>query len=149
MLGPDAVVTGALVGGRDPADRIRLVPWGDERPEPDRAPWPGRLPAPAPASVPPEPLPVDVVDASGTPVGVTARLAITGAPAGLVLTAPGRGAAEVVRVTGWAGPWPVDELWWAPGEERRRVRFQMCLADGRALLLALESGTWSVSGVYD
>jgi protein ImuB len=147
MLGPDAVVTGVLAGGRDPADRIRLVPWGDERPEPDEEPWPGRLPAPSPASVPPEPLPVDVVDATGAPIRVTARLAVTAAPAALAF-AEKAGRARI-RVAGWAGPWPVDERWWAPGEESRRVRFQVCLADGRALLLTLEAGSWSVSGVYD
>jgi protein ImuB len=31
MLGPDAVVTAVLGGGRDPAERVRLVPWGDDR----------------------------------------------------------------------------------------------------------------------
>jgi len=163
MLGPEAVFTGALVGGRDPGDRIRLVPWGDERPAPPEQPWPGRLPAPSPATVLPEPLPVDVFDAAGEPVGVTARIAVTAAPAGLVAAAPpGRRAparrprGEALReepvceeIAGWAGPWPVDERWWAPDEASRRVRFQVCLADGRALLLTLESGTWSVSGVYD
>ena len=151
MLGPDAVVTAALVGGRDPGDRIRLVPWGDERPEPAREPWPGQLPEPAPASVPREPLPVDVFDETGAPLGVTARLAVTGTPAGLVFAGPpGRRAAAVVeQITGWAGPWPVDERWWAPDEVSRRVRFQVCLADGRALLLTLESGLWSATGVYD
>jgi protein ImuB len=145
MLGPDAVVTGVLAGGRDPANRIRLVPWGDERPEPAEEPWPGQLPAPSPASVPPEPLPVDVVDATGAPIRVTARLAVTAAPATLAFLEK-TGPAEI---TGWAGPWPVDERWWAPGEESRRIRFQVCLADGRALLLTLEAGSWSVSGVYD
>ncbi|MCX6466014.1 MAG: DNA polymerase Y family protein, partial [Pseudonocardiales bacterium] len=32
LLGPDAVGTAVLVGGRDPHERVRLVPWGDERP---------------------------------------------------------------------------------------------------------------------
>jgi protein ImuB len=31
MLGPDAVFTGVIGGGRDPTDRVRLVPWGDDR----------------------------------------------------------------------------------------------------------------------
>jgi protein ImuB len=143
MLGPDAVVTAVLDGGRDPADQVRLVPWGDERPEPAQEPWPGRLPAPSPATVPPEPLPVDVVDAAGAPVRVTDRLAVTGAPAKLSQKS---GTAEIA---GWAGPWPVDERWWAPAEGSRRVRFQVCLADGRAYLLTLADGGWTVSGVYD
>ena len=36
MLGPDGVVTAVVGGGRDPADQVRLVPWGDPR-EPARA----------------------------------------------------------------------------------------------------------------
>jgi protein ImuB len=143
MLGPDAVVTAVLDGGRDPADRIRLVPWGDERPEPAQEPWPGRLPAPSPATVPPEPLPVVVVDATGVPVRVTDRLAVSGAPAKLSRKS------ETAEIAGWAGPWPVDERWWAPEEGSRRVRFQVCLADGRAYLLTLADGGWTVSGVYD
>jgi protein ImuB len=31
LLGPEAVVTAVLTGGRDPAERVRLVPWGDDR----------------------------------------------------------------------------------------------------------------------
>ncbi|HEY0397392.1 MAG TPA: DNA polymerase Y family protein, partial [Acidimicrobiia bacterium] len=54
-----------------------------------------------------------------------------------------------VEITGWTGPWPVDERWWAPGESRRRARFQMMLADGRALLVSLAGGHWSVEAVYD
>jgi protein ImuB len=43
----------------------------------------------------------------------------------------------------------VTEHWWAAEESSRRVRFQVCLADGRALLLTLTGGTWYVTGVYD
>ena len=43
LLGPDAVVTAVLGGGRGAADQVRLVPWGDERhPRPGRRPRPGR-----------------------------------------------------------------------------------------------------------
>ncbi|HEY2301949.1 MAG TPA: DNA polymerase Y family protein [Acidimicrobiales bacterium] len=38
LLGPEAVVTAVVGGGRDPAGQVRLVPWGDPR-EPAR---PGR-----------------------------------------------------------------------------------------------------------
>ncbi|WP_410479253.1 DNA polymerase Y family protein [Pseudonocardia sp. H11422] len=31
LLGPGGVVTAVLVGGRDPGERVRLVPWGDDR----------------------------------------------------------------------------------------------------------------------
>jgi protein ImuB len=31
LLGPEAVVTAVLGGGRNPAEQVRLVPWGDDR----------------------------------------------------------------------------------------------------------------------
>jgi protein ImuB len=144
LLGPEAVRTAVLRGGRSPADQVQLIPWGDEVPASPQAPWPGALPAPAPASVLPEALPATVHDARGHPVSVTARLALSAAPARLIV---GRDApAEIVA---WAGPWPVDERWWAPGEGRRAARFQVCLDDGRALLLSLSAGRWAVEASYD
>lgn len=107
-------------------------------------PWPGRLPRPAPAVVLLQPLPAVVFDAAGEPVGVSARLELTAAPAGLLID---QGAP--VAITGWAGPWPVEERWWAPGEARRRARFQIGVADGRAFLLSLAGGRWEVEAVYD
>ncbi|GAB3181093.1 protein ImuB [Micromonospora palomenae] len=107
-------------------------------------PWPGRLPPPAPAVVLPTPLAASVHDAAGEPVVVSARLAVSAAPARLAV-----GTARPVEIVGWAGPWPVDERWWAPAEARRRARFQVCLADGAALLLAVEAGQWLVEAIYD
>jgi protein ImuB len=102
------------------------------------------LPPPAPAAVLPEPLPAAVYDVAGEPVVVSARLEVSAAPAQLAVeTGP------PVEVAGWAGPWPVDERWWSPGEGRRRVRFQLCLVDGRAMLLSLAGGRWSVEAIYD
>ncbi|MDG4805333.1 DNA polymerase Y family protein [Micromonospora sp. WMMD1120] len=175
ILGPEAVVTAVLGGGRSPADQVRLVPWGDERlparpgPAPlpgepitsgaDRAagsgrpadrsggavpPWPGRLPPPAPAVVLPSPLAATVHDAAGEPVVISARLAVSAPPARLVV-----GSGQPTEIVGWAGPWPVDERWWAPAEARRRARFQVSLADGAALLLAVEAGRWLVEAIYD
>lgn len=171
MLGPDAVVTAVLGGGRTPATYVRWVPWGDER-TPSRPgdptklrsggdqavpPWPGRLPPPAPATVLPEPLPAVVYDATGRPVTVSARLAVSAPLASLAIgSAPGgpqrsteAGAAELMEITGWGGPWPIDERWWAPGEARRQALFQATLADGRAVLLALTAGRWTVEAIYD
>jgi len=169
LLGPEAVVTAVTSGGRDPMDEITYVPWGDERlpARPADRPWPGRLPPPAPATVLVEPLPVDVQDIAGARVGVTARLAVTASPARLVITptssivgarvptAQSRTAQTatardtVVEIVGWAGPWPVDERWWAPEEASRRARLQVALGDGRALLLCLTDGNWSVEAIYD
>ncbi|WBB67249.1 DNA polymerase Y family protein [Micromonospora sp. WMMD812] len=107
-------------------------------------PWPGRLPPPAPAVVLPSPLAATVHDAAGEPVVVSARLAVSAAPARLTV-----GTARPVEIVGWAGPWPVDERWWAPAEARRRARFQVSLADGAALLLGVEAGQWLVEAIYD
>ena len=108
-------------------------------------PWPGRLPAPAPAVVLPGPLAATVHDAAGD-------TGAWSAPGWQVSAArPGWSSAPAApaEIVGWAGPWPVDERWWAPAEARRRARFQVCLADGRALLLAVEAGQWPVEAIYD
>ncbi|NMH94361.1 DNA polymerase Y family protein [Pseudonocardia bannensis] len=226
LLGPDGVATAVLVGGRDPGERVRLVPWGDDRgvvaaagaPElrapshPDRsappagaggdpAPdtdgmigvplpgaalsagggservisvggsglspqrsrrgqrsrtirssraardpvpaWPGRLPAPSPATVPPDPLPAELLDVAGRPVLLLAsdllgatpyRLTVDGGPSGVV--------------AGWAGPWPLQQRWWIPGNIGG-ARLQVLLDDGVALLLFGRPGRWWVTGIYD
>ena len=146
LIGPDAVLLGLPSGGRGPAERVRLVPWGDER-VPDRPaepPWPGRVPAPSPATVYPDPLPAVVHDSTGAPVAVSGRLAVSAPPARVAIA----GGAPV-EVIGWAGPWPVDERWWAPAEAHRSARFQLVLADGRAVLAALSRGRWTVTALYD
>jgi protein ImuB len=146
MLGPDRVVTAVLGGGRGPGDQVRLVPWGDER-APDRPadqPWPGRLLAPSPATVLPQPLRAEVTDAAGAPVGVTGRFAVTADPARLALA--GR---TPVEVTAWTGPWPADERWWDPDTAARRARFQLVGADGVAWLATLDGGRWWVEARYD
>jgi protein ImuB len=145
LLGPDAVLTPVLGGGRGPADRVRLVPWGDERtpaadPEP---PWPGRLPAPSPSVVLARPVGAVMVDEAGAEIGVTARYELTGKPCQITVNG---GRPRPVR--GWAGPWPADERWWDPEPARSAARMQV-LADGEALLLERKSDRWVVAGVYD
>lgn len=146
LLGPEAVLTAVIGGGRGQADRVRLVPFGDERVpvHPASPPWPGRLPAPSPATVYSRPLPAAVRGSGGAPLAVTGRLATTGTPVAVAVRDT-----PAVTVTGWAGPWPVDERWWAPEEARRYARFQMLLTDGQALLLTLASGDWNVAARYD
>jgi protein ImuB len=108
------------------------------------APWPGRLPKPSPALVLPEPIDAVVLDRAGAVVGVSARLELTGSPALVVV-----GNGPAAEITGWAGPWPVDERWWDPAGARRRARFQIGLADGRALLMFLAAGRWTLEAIYD
>jgi protein ImuB len=149
LLGPDAVVTPVLGGGRDPAERVRYVSWGDERTPAARpdAPWPGVLPAPSPATVPRRPLSATLTDHTGRPVSVTARDELTTPP--VRLSVNGRPPRQVLA---WAGPWSADERWWTtPG---RRSRLQILLEESEedaqtALLLVLAAEKWTVEGIYD
>jgi protein ImuB len=171
LLGPEGVATARLVGGRDPVDQVRLVTWGDQpepapgtpvpqtlvpqtlvqgttarRPGGGRAeipPWPGRLAGPAPAVVHHPPGPADVRDEDGLSVSVTGRGLISAPPAGVAV-----GASRPRAVTGWAGPWPLEERWWEAGG-RRKAWLQVLLDDGAAYLLARQAGRWWVEASYD
>jgi protein ImuB len=120
LLGHGSVVTAVVDGGRAPAERTRLVPWGDETPtapavDHARPPWPGHIPAPAPSVLIDPPRPVQVLDAAGQPVTITARGAVPTAPTRLAL-----GSGAPVAITAWAGPWPVDDSWWNHARSRPR-----------------------------
>jgi protein ImuB len=145
LLGQKAVVAAVPNGGYGPADRIHLVPWGDERAavRESSAPWPGHLPAPSPATVLTERESAAVTDADGHPVGVTSRAAVTAAP-----TTVSYGGGPAAPVVGWAGPWPVEERWWDPRSARRIARVQVITESG-ALLLLVENGQWWVEARYD
>jgi protein ImuB len=246
LLGPDAVVTAVLVGGRDPAEQVRFVPWGDDRdlglpaPAPARAgqapplpghddagsveaaisggrsgavdgsgpgpsheeptdvlvapagwpedvlrrtgrisaadlpdaerrrstnrrrrvptprppsgravvrepppSWPGRLPAPSPATVPPCPFPAELIDVHGKAVLLTAPDLLSAPPRQVAVDG-----GERRLVTGWAGPWPVQQRWWAPGATVAG-RLQVAVDDGGALLLIARDGRWWATGLYD
>jgi protein ImuB len=150
LLGHGSVFTSVVEGGRDPAQRTRLVPWGDE-PEPVRPPdqpWPGQLPAPAPSVLLSPPQPAQLLDDAGRPVFVTERGAMPNPPARFAL-----GAARPVAVMSWAGPWPVDERWWSASAHRRVVRCQIVDVQGRAYLVSgTMTGTgasWQVDAIYD
>jgi protein ImuB len=106
-------------------------------------PWPGQVPAPAPAIVHTEPLPAEVVDANGATVAVDGRGLLGSFPSRVRV--PGRAWSPV---TAWAGPWLVDERWWDPAAHRRLVRLQTTTDQG-AYLLRLVGGRWWVEAVYD
>jgi len=150
-LGPGPEPDPAGSGGRaEPAGSGALP--GQQKRRPKRTmgaaagevpPWPGRIPGPPPAVVPVERESAEVVDAAGAPVTVSGR--------GLASAAPARVAwpGGAVVVDGWAGPWPVEERWWDPAAAARLARIQVTAADGTALLLACESGSWWVEATYD
>ncbi|UUV32071.1 DNA polymerase Y family protein [Amycolatopsis roodepoortensis] len=155
MLGPDAVFTATLGGGRGPGEQVRLIPWGAPREAPGdpAAPWPGRLPAPSPATVPPVPWAAAVRGVSGELVGWTSRGRLTEAPA--VVTVTDRPPRRVAR---WAGPWPAGKPWCGGGDSQA-VRVQVVLAEdepGNGEIALLLNGNlsgsvlqWTVEGLYD
>jgi protein ImuB len=148
LLGHGSVLAPVLDGGRDPAQRTRLVPWGDE-PTPVRSPqqpWPGALPAPAPTVLLDPPRAARVLDEAGRPVVVTERGAMPMPPASFAI-----GSEAPVAIASWAGPWPVDERWWHPDAARHVVRFQIVDVRGRAYLVsgAMPAGSWQVDALYD
>ena len=104
-------------------------------------PWPGRVPAPAPAAVHPVAVPAELTDPDGTPVRVSSRGLLEGRPGRLsVDRGPWR------PLTGWAGPWPADERWWSRSRSRA-ARLQAVTPDGAHLLVAAE-GRWWVEATY-
>jgi len=146
MLGSSAVTRPLLAGGRDPAEQVTLIPFGDTATPalPAGRPWPGHIPPPAPATVYDPPLPAQVAGEAAVPVEVTGRAAISAPPAWL--SANG---GPWLAVTAWAGPWPVTERWWAAIAARRRARFQLVTEDGTAWLAAVQGGQWTLEACYD
>jgi protein ImuB len=154
MLGHEAVVRPVLQGGRAPADRQALVPWGERatglRPRggPAGPSWPGSIPPPAPARVLATPVAAAVVGVGMRTVAIDERGAVTCEPERF---RPGpTGAWQPVAA--WAGPWPVEELWWecpAMEEPRRVARFQVVGVDGRAWLMTYDDGVWWTEASYD
>ncbi|MFB7614635.1 hypothetical protein [Kitasatospora sp. NPDC056181] len=132
-------------GGRGPGEQAVRVPWGEpyDPAAPADAPWPGRLRDVWPAVVHRTPVPVVVLDADDRPVVVDGRAGVSARPARVAVR--GR---ELV-VDGWTGPWPAVEYWWDRSLARRRARFQVTVADGRALLLTVEGGEWFLEAGYD
>ena len=164
MLGHPAVVTAVPQGGRTPGERVRWVPWGDPR-EPARAleavtapganarevpPWPGAIPAPAPARVLEPPPPAELLDAAGEVVTVSGRGDPSAPPARLRCAAlPGRGG----EIAAWAGPWAHDARWWDRRARARRAYWQVLVAapDGEtvACLVAVIAGKAALEAIYD
>jgi protein ImuB len=146
LLGHAAVTRPVLSGGRTPAEQVLLAPFGDAAapPRPAGQPWPGQIPAPAPATVYPQPRPATVTDSAGRVVSVSGRAQPSAPPAWL---AAGPGPARAI--TCWAGPWPVTQRWWDPERASRQARFQLITDDGSAWLAVLQDGRWLLEARYD
>jgi hypothetical protein len=143
-LGVESVWTASLRGGRTPHDQVEWRPWGAPTPRriASSAPWPGRLPSPAPSVVLNHPVVVEVTSEQGAAVRVTGR-ALLSAPIHAMRFPPGKSH----RVAFSAGPWPHDEGWW--GSRHRRAHVHALLEDGRAFWLYAERAQWWLAGVFD
>ena len=130
LLGIDGLLQSRPQGGRDPADRVAWYRWGQPVPAVRRdpaAPWPGSVPSPTPALVPPEPVRLEVEWDGGMPVRV-------------------RQGSRWVPVLSWAGPWRRMGRWWE-GEDPAD-RYQL-VTSGGALLCERRNGAMYLTGVYD
>lgn len=152
LLGPDAVTVPEQGRGRRAREverRVSLtgVALSSDRPliapEVAEAPWPGRLPAPSPATVWDTERSVQVIDAHDEVVRVNGRGEMSAAP---VVLAEGR---RRRRIVAWAGPWPLEERWWDTAGQRRQARCQLVLDDDTAHLVAVEGGQWWWEASYD
>ena len=159
LIGAGGVQVPKIIPGRDPRSRVRLVPWGEERvDEPTgngSAPWSGALPEPSPSIVLTRPVPVHLTDVRGRELGVDIHGQLDGVPGFLAIgdgvhDADGvvdGGAVRGESVLLWAGPWPVDEGWWAPQGPSRRAYLQVVTDIGPPRLL-VRSGRWWLDAVY-
>jgi len=148
MLGPDAVVRTVVGGGRTPDERVRWVPWGErDVADEDPAPWPGRVPGPAPARVHVPPHPAELLDLDGRAITVSGRGVASDRPASL------RSAAATGPVTAYAGPWPHDLRWWDQRSRRRRALWHVVVDDDHrgvvACLVSVEGDAARLDAVYD
>ena len=118
-----------------------------------QGPWPGGLPAPSPATVFVEPLPIEVLDDGGSMVVVDGRGEMSAAPASWweLDGDETAGWRRVCRrlISEWAGPWPIEERWWEPQRHRRLARLQIVADDGQAVLVAAEHRRWWLLARYD
>jgi protein ImuB len=166
LTSESAITVPVWRGGRLPADRYRWVPATtvdlDHRARAvskaatasgPAGPWPGALPSPSPATVFPEPRPIDLLDEHGDIVEVSGRGTISARP--VFLRWPegdppsGHRRECTRRIVAWAGPWPVEERWWEPDRHRRLARFQIVTDDHAGYLVVAEHRRWWASAWYD
>ena len=166
LTSDESVTVPVWRGGRLPADRYRWVSAAtvdlDRRARAVSAagtgsgptgPWPGTLPSPSPATVFADPHPADVLDEHGKSLRVSARGMLSGRPATLHMLAgdesTGWRRGRPRSIIAWAGPWPIEERWWEPGQQRRLARFQVVTDDHDGFLIVAEHQRWWVSARYD
>ncbi len=130
LAGHDNLLVARPQGGRDPAQQVLWERWGDTPTRPPRdtaAPWPGRIPSPQPALVPPQAVRFEVAFVDGIPEQVRLR-------------------SRWEPVLSWAGPWRSVGRWW--DGEGAADRYQIVTSAG-AYLCEVRDGATYLLGVYD
>jgi protein ImuB len=130
IVGVDDLLQARPQGGRHPAERVSWHRWGEPAPSPVReadAPWPGSVPSPAPALVPPEAQTLEVEWDDGMPARV-------------------RLGSRWVPVLSWAGPWREVGRWWEG--DAASDRYQIVTSAG-AFLCTVRDGVTYLTGIYD
>ena len=130
IVGPDGVLQAIPQGGRTPRGQAAWFRWGETPGKLERdpgAPWPGAVPTPAPALVPPKPQPIEIDWDEGLPVQV-------------------RLGSRWVPVLSWAGPWRSVGRWWVG--EHPADTYQLVTSVG-AFLCEVRIGKAYMVGVYD
>lgn len=152
-LGVDAVLQPVPAGGRGVEERIHFVPYGEKR-DAIRNPagsWPGKIPGPLPArlggGINHPASQVTMIDTEGQRIYVTAEALLSSSPYALSW-GPAR-----YLITGWAGPWPVDDRWW----EKNGTKYARLQVVGRAVseerqlsawLLMWKDNKWRIEATY-
>ncbi len=135
-LGTDAVLQPVSSGGRGVEDRVQFVPFGESQEA--QAAFAGAIPGPLPASIGHPSARAQLVDAQGQPIRVV-EAALSAPPAGF------QWGQKRYRITGWAGPWPVDDQWWVGGHPCARLQI---VAEGPHAWLLVWAGQWRVEASY-
>lgn len=154
--GTDMVARPFDQGGRGVAERIGYVSSGERVPAADSGSWHGKLPAPLPVRSGPgwnHPASrIEIYSATGDPVILSEDLLASAIPDTVVW------GSRRLSVTGWAGPWPVDEQWWttqpqhASGIHSAHARIQLTAVDDSqrayAWVLIWVRGRWCIEASY-
>ncbi|AZA14235.1 Y-family DNA polymerase [Corynebacterium choanae] len=154
LLGIEAVEGVYHAGGISPVERLQTLPWGeapaDKHTSQVSRRWAGKIPAPLPAARVDRTLSTNrvvLLDAAGREVFVTVEALLAGRPV------HARYCDQEFTITGWAGPWPVDTLWWT-AQPQRLARLQISGHEQEqpaalfAWLLVWQNNMWQIEASY-
>jgi len=144
MVGASGVQSAQTHRARFATDTEVLTSWGDKTVAVQApGPLPGSLPRPLPATVFSTPRDILLIDAQGQPV-ILAESELSAPPAWM------RWGEHRLKLTSWAGPWPVYEKWWDTRQARSGHRLQVLDENGVGwLMTATPHQQWRLEARYD